>query len=117
MHNKGECVNQYEDRLKKLPSAAAYKEDDSQQENPVSWTMLYTYGTFGMTYTLPEFRRKGLATLVEVELCRKLLELGLFAFGDIEFHNTNSIEMHKKAGFSLKTKVSYAGYSPSLIKC
>lgn len=111
-YGEGESIPQYEEVLRKLPASAAYQEHDYEEENPVSWAITFNHGSIGMTYTLPEFRRLGLATAIEIGLCRKLLEVGLRPCIDVDMHNEISVDLHHRAGFEVVETVAYAKYFP-----
>ena len=56
-------------------TCAIYTSDDTN--TPVAWGMQYPHGEIGHVYTFPEYRCKGLATIVVRELCRSVIADGL----------------------------------------
>ena len=70
------------------PSSAIYVDG-----KPVCWCMLHTTGSLGMLYTLPEYRRKGMALDVMVDLCRKVLAQGCKPFAYIVKGNVASQQL------------------------
>ncbi len=70
------------------PSSAIYVDG-----KPVCWCMLHTTGSLGMLYTLPEYRRKGMALDVMVDLCRKVLAQGGKPFAYIVKGNVASQQL------------------------
>ena len=56
-------------------TCAVFKSDDTN--TLVAWDMQYPHGEIGQVYTFPEYRCKGLATIVVRELCRSVIADGL----------------------------------------
>uniref|UniRef100_A0A914VUS9 Glycine N-acyltransferase-like protein n=1 Tax=Plectus sambesii TaxID=2011161 RepID=A0A914VUS9_9BILA len=63
----------------------------------VSFEMVCATGAMNHLYTLPEFRRKGLGTAVELKLCQKLIGIGIWPFKFVEIVNPKVIEMSQKS--------------------
>ncbi|XP_076069817.1 uncharacterized protein LOC143041693 isoform X3 [Oratosquilla oratoria] len=90
-----EIVSYY---LEKLPSAAIFV-SDGDSARPVSWIQSYKLGSIGNTFTLPEYRRKGLASAVTLTLAKKVAAIGRPVYLMIEDYNEDSKRMHEKMGF------------------
>lgn len=60
----------------------------------------HTEGAMGLLEIVPEFRRKGLATALESELCRRLQQEGRIPYADIFTDNEASLALHRKLGFT-----------------
>lgn len=73
------------------PSVAAFEEG-----NPVCWCLLHEEGSLGMLYTLPQYRRKGYALQVMVELCKRVLARGNTPFAYIVEDNVASQSLAPK---------------------
>ena len=50
--------------------------DDQDRTNPVAWNLQYSSGEIGHTYIVKEHRRKGLATILGREMCKKVIARG-----------------------------------------
>ncbi|MEG2158377.1 MAG: GNAT family N-acetyltransferase, partial [Clostridia bacterium] len=59
-------------------SSAIYVDD-----LPVCWCAMHTEGSLGMLYTLPEYRHKGLALKVMIDITNKVIEAGQLPFAYI----------------------------------
>lgn len=69
------------------------------QETLVSWIRTNKEGSMSSTFTLPQHRRRGLASVATVVLARELLQEGLVAYVAIEDDNIASIKFHEGLGF------------------
>ena len=71
-YNWSENLDGMEDIIRKMPSFGIFKKsidsgtskNISSQRLPVSWILQYPDGTFGNTFTLPEYRCKGFASIL-----------------------------------------------------
>ena len=61
-----------EERIKKLPTAAAYHKDDPSQ--PVSWALTFSSRQIGPFYTTKAHRNKGLGLATAIAICEVLLD-------------------------------------------
>lgn len=71
----------------------------------VSWVLITKIGSMGNTFTMPQHRRKGLASKANLALTRKMLQEGLLPYVYIESHNTASISFHESLGFQQQCEV------------
>ncbi|XP_063615027.1 uncharacterized protein LOC134788112 [Penaeus indicus] len=100
-----------------LPSVGVYKdgEDGGASEGDrklVSWIQQYKNGNMGNTFTLPEYRRLGLARCATLALSRKNIESGRPAYLVIDETNTDSILFHEKIGFKKQCGVGWNASLP-----
>ena len=66
----------------------------------VSWAVQDAYGrSIHHLYTLEEYRRRGLASTVVKEMCRKILDQGEEPYAMIGIGNNRSETLFKKLGF------------------
>lgn len=86
------------------PSSAIYVDG-----KPVCWVMLHTTGSLGMLYTLPEFRRRGMALDVLVDLCKKVIAQGDKPFAYIVKGNTASERLTPKYNMEYRGDFSWVG--------
>ncbi|XP_076069326.1 glycine N-acyltransferase-like protein 1 [Oratosquilla oratoria] len=100
--------------LEKLPSAAVYV-GDGDSARPVSWIQSYRYGSLGNTFTLPEYRRKGLASAVTLTLAKKVAACGRPVYLMIEDYNEDSKRMHEKMGFRKACLMTWHFFLPPRI--
>ncbi len=71
------------------------------------------YGCMAMLFTLPEYRRKGLARHCVAALCRKQLKMGLTPYLLSEDDNVASESLFRSMGFAYAGhKVQFVGYTP-----
>ncbi|XP_068244576.1 uncharacterized protein [Palaemon carinicauda] len=68
-------------------------------DNPVAWAQFSFLNLYTHTFTLPEFRRQGLAAVATLALAKKSLENTGMALSTIFAHNESSVKMHLKLGF------------------
>lgn len=90
--------------LQNKPSSAIYVDG-----RPVCWAMLHTTGSLGMLYTLPEFRCRGMALDVSVDLCRKVIAQGNKPFAYIVKGNTASEQLSQKYNMEYVGDYSWVG--------
>lgn len=62
-------------------------------------------GSMGLLYVFPEFRRKGLATILEKLYIAKTMEKGFVPFGQVEKNNFESLNLQKKIGMTQSEKL------------
>ena len=71
-------------------------------DNPtvlVSWAMLWPWGHIAHSYTLTAYRQKGLATVVQSDLCEKVLASGDIMGTFTEPSNEPNVHLKTKLGF------------------
>lgn len=73
----------------------------------VSWIHQYKNGYMGNTFTLPEYRRLGLARGATLALAREAIESGRPPYLVIDETNTDSILFHEKIGFKKQCGVGW----------
>ena len=78
-------------------SCAIYTSDNTN--TLVAWGMQYGHGEIGHVYTLPAYRRRGLASIVVRELCKAILADGLTPEVMIEEGNSDPLTVYLKLGF------------------
>ena len=64
-------------------------------------------GSMGLLFVDEEYRRMGVASLLEYHLIEKLRKDGRLCFGQIETGNEASMVMHEKNGYEIGTSVHY----------
>lgn len=57
-------------------------------------------GSIGLLKVVPKFRRRGLATLLESEICRRLQAAGRVPYGQVFIGNDASMALQRKIGFT-----------------
>ncbi|XP_076052440.1 uncharacterized protein LOC143031934 isoform X2 [Oratosquilla oratoria] len=109
--------------ITELPTAAIFLDDvdnsgDSTDtdnsaspitDRVVAWAHLYKHGAMGNTFTLPMFRRRGLASIVTIALARKVMSLDHPAYVIIRDGNHISQALHEKIGFKKTCPVQWLG--------
>lgn len=65
----------------------------------VAWSLLYKHGFLGNTFTVPEYRRRGLGTAATLAMSEKLRQLDITVRIMVNHTNTASISYHKSLGF------------------
>lgn len=65
----------------------------------VSWTRTNIFGWMGNTFTMPQHRGRGLATVATVALARQLQQEGLLVYVIIVDANTAAKKFHERLGF------------------
>lgn len=73
--------------------------DASDGSRLVAWSWLYRHGFQGNTFTVPEFRRRGLGTAATLALAEKLRQLDIVVRIMVNHANTASISYHQSLGF------------------
>lgn len=92
-------------RIRNYPSFTVRDEEG----NPLSWALLKDDGSMGMAHTLKEYRKQGLAHAVNMELIRKVIDLGLTPFVHIVVDNYPSQSLGEQLGFKRYGKVAWFG--------
>eukprot|EP00731_Ephydatia_muelleri_P005349 Em0002g1525a len=85
----------YRVAVSSLPSSAVFL--TSNPAYPVAWFLCHTYSHMGHLFTLEEYRRKGLGTLVVKDLCLKLSAEGYIL--ECSSDNPEAIRIFKSIGF------------------
>ncbi|XP_056108948.1 glycine N-acyltransferase-like protein 3 [Rhinichthys klamathensis goyatoka] len=70
-----------------------------ENNQPVSWVLLYDYCAIGMLYTLPEHRGKGYAKTLVTTMAKKLHSQGYPVYCFIEESNQLSYKLFTSLGF------------------
>ena len=109
-YSRGEDVQEFRNFFEVLPSAAVFK--DSDLDYPVAYTCMYSFGQFGLTFTAPKHRRKGLAKAVTLKLSEISRSQGHTAVIPTQIFNKNSQRMHESIGFKHQVKVHWRGFAP-----
>ncbi|XP_047481265.1 uncharacterized protein LOC125033635 [Penaeus chinensis] len=65
----------------------------------VAWSLLYRHGFLGNTFTIPEYRRRGLGTASTLAMAETLRQLDITVRIMANHTNTASISYHKSLGF------------------
>ncbi|CAF2685370.1 unnamed protein product [Rotaria sp. Silwood2] len=81
-------------QIEHLPAFGAYC-----QGQLVSWCLTQFDGSFGMVFTIPEFRRFGLATLLNINLASELFKVQERVFCFVIRENEASCKMLEKLGY------------------
>ncbi|XP_070531566.1 glycine N-acyltransferase-like [Ptychodera flava] len=95
MYGKLHAIESFEKAITHQPTLAIYNEKDE----PVSWAVVREWGDIGSTYTLPDYRRRGFASILTAKLTQLLLESGEIPHIKIDRRNTASVTLHTKIGF------------------
>ena len=61
-------------------------------------------GEIGLLEILPDYRRKGYATLLESFMINRQLSKGLLPRGEVETWNTSSLQLQEKLGMTISTQ-------------
>uniref|UniRef100_A0AC34QUZ5 Glycine N-acyltransferase-like protein n=1 Tax=Panagrolaimus sp. JU765 TaxID=591449 RepID=A0AC34QUZ5_9BILA len=83
-------------KIRNLPSAMIRVADSGK---PAAFEVTDACGFLNHLYTMPEHRRKGLGTAVEMEICRKLIEAGMTPNKDVETWNSHVIATSEKSPY------------------
>lgn len=95
-HSSEESAKDYiEWTIETQPSVAVFDSEDKV----IAFMIRQYYGSMGMLYVEPNYRKQGLGTLVITELAKKLLASGENAFVHVEKMNKVSLQFHRKCGF------------------
>ncbi|XP_064116691.1 uncharacterized protein LOC135222534 [Macrobrachium nipponense] len=103
-----------------LPGIGVFKTSDGNANNegaengdqPVAWAQLSFWNMYTNTFTLPQYRRQGLAAMATLALARKSLEKTGLALAPISANNAPSAGMHLKLGFKPSIVIANQSYSP-----
>ncbi|XP_068244572.1 uncharacterized protein [Palaemon carinicauda] len=111
-------LDSYRLMRKILPGIGVFKTGDGNDsemtkmsKEPVAWAQLSFYNMYTHTFTLPQYRRLGLASVATLALAKRSLELTGVALSAIGLDNQLSINMHVKLGFKRITISSYRSYN------
>uniref|UniRef100_A0A914VX40 Glycine N-acyltransferase-like protein n=1 Tax=Plectus sambesii TaxID=2011161 RepID=A0A914VX40_9BILA len=85
---KEEDILNTQSKITYLPSVGVRFED-----NLAAFEILYQTGILNHLYTLPEYRGKGLAKVVELKLCQKLIDIGICPFKCVAVGNSVAMPM------------------------
>ena len=88
-------------------------QQDEAQDTLVAWTRTMIFGWIGNTFTMPQHRGRGLASVATVTLALQLLQEGLLAYVAIGDHNTVSIMFHERLGFKRQCAIVTAVLLPA----
>ncbi|XP_076059642.1 uncharacterized protein LOC143036276 [Oratosquilla oratoria] len=124
-HKHTETKEVFREMISKFPSVAAFKtnpeesdltqlKDNVLQSLPVSWALEFPNGSMGNTFTLPEYRWRGLGRLVSLTLSRRLDDLCSPVFIFVDNTNTFSIGFHTGMGFRRACPLGFELYVPSV---
>ncbi|MGM0420300.1 MAG: GNAT family N-acetyltransferase [Bacillota bacterium] len=81
--------------IQERPSAVVRDEEG----NPLSWAILRDDGSMGIAYTREEYRRRGLAEAVNMELLKRTIDFGLIPYVHIVKDNRASLSLADELGF------------------
>ena len=65
-----------------------------------------------MTYTFPEYRRKGLSKAANRVLIKYLQKKNRLPLAAVDLRNNSSLEFHAKTGYKKRTETSWWFYFP-----
>ncbi|XP_045127558.1 uncharacterized protein LOC123514041 [Portunus trituberculatus] len=99
-------------RKRNLIDSSTEELQEETQETLVSWIRTSKYGFMGSTFTLPQYRRRGLAGTATLILTRQLMQEGLLPAVMIEKNNTASISFHGDLGFVRQCALSMVALLP-----
>ncbi|XP_070537184.1 glycine N-acyltransferase-like [Ptychodera flava] len=88
-------LSRFENTIRYQQNLAIFNEKDE----PISWAVVKEYGDIGMTYTVPSYRRQGLASFLTAKLVVMALQANEIPFITISRLNEASAAMHTKLGF------------------
>lgn len=103
-----DSVDNMSNDITRFPSVGIYKQnhvdgvdllEKKAEKTLVSWVHLSKSGWMGNTFTMPQHRRRGLASVATLALACKLMQEGLLPYVYIGTHNTPSTNFHKALGF------------------
>ena len=111
-----ESVEGVIDRLSVLEGVGVFKKDfvnkGNENERLVAWTHQYMSGIIGMTYTVPEERKKGLGAAVTLGLAKRILNEGRTPYLMTESTNVYSQRFHQNIGFKIIGECGFSLYVP-----
>ncbi|PAV72541.1 hypothetical protein WR25_25226 [Diploscapter pachys] len=87
-------VEQTAAKLRYLPNVCIRKDGV-----PVSYILLHLYGKFCHQFTAPEHRGKGLSTICEKELMRRIIRFGLYPLKEVAHKLTEVNRWSKSSEF------------------
>ena len=70
--------------------------------NLAAFEMTSQYGSMSMLHVEPEHRKKGLATAVVLQLCKRLHQRGMETYCHVDVINEESFYLHKICGFVIE---------------
>ncbi|XP_077998697.1 uncharacterized protein LOC144451675 [Glandiceps talaboti] len=82
--------------IEHLPNLAIYNE----KKDVVSFAVIKAFGDIGHTYTLPEYRRQGFASMITANLTKNRSAEGNISYVVIANRNNVSIKAHERLGFT-----------------
>ncbi|XP_077998219.1 glycine N-acyltransferase-like [Glandiceps talaboti] len=99
------AVENYVKAIENLPNLAIYNE----KEEVVSWAVVKAFGDIGHTHTLPEYRKRGFASMITANLAKSRIEDGNIPYVVVRNDFEVSVKAHEKLGFAKqeKLKVDY----------
>ncbi|KAK8393309.1 hypothetical protein O3P69_013378 [Scylla paramamosain] len=98
---------------KRIPTDNTGQLQEEAGETLVSWVRMSKYGYMGSTFTLPQHRRRGLASTATLILTRQLQQESLLPAVIIENSNTASIKFHSDLGFERQCALSMVVLLPA----
>ncbi|MEO0085808.1 MAG: GNAT family N-acetyltransferase [candidate division WOR-3 bacterium] len=114
----GRSVSYVVSRIRRMPSVGIRR-----RGRLVAWALTHDDGSMGFLHVVREYRGQGMARVLTVALCTRLLRLGLVPFNYIVRTNRASIALTESMGFSrvgeycwfgtLQGRVGRAGMRPA----
>lgn len=80
---------------------------------PVAWVITLPDGAIGALYTMPDYRRRGLAKMVVADRLAKCAHLGLPTYCHVEVTNQASERMWEGMGWTRGHKVQWVYREPT----
>lgn len=80
-----------------------------EKGNPVSWALVREDNSMGVMYTIEEYRKKGLAKKITMDLLKKVIDQGSIPYNHIVVTNTASQNLAKEMGFQRWGKILWFG--------
>lgn len=74
---------------------------------PAGFIGVHEEGAMGLLEVLPEFRRRGVAEVLEAALIKRLLEQGFLPYAQVRIGNTASEALQKKLGLTFDSRTLY----------
>lgn len=93
------------DRITQGPSSAVFDDDD----NPISWAMVREDGSMGIMYTKKDYRGKGIAASVSIDLAKKVIKNNKTPFVHIVDTNAASVALAESIGLKKYGDVVWFG--------
>ncbi|WP_143153611.1 GNAT family N-acetyltransferase [Caloranaerobacter azorensis] len=93
------------DCIKNRPSSAIFDENGV----PISWAVVREDGSMGIMYTKEEYRGKGLAVSVSIDLAKKVFDIGWIPYVHILVDNIPSIKLAESIGFKKYGEIVWFG--------